>query len=115
MKTKRVLKGLLDIAEDDWLALWMIAQDVEELLGVDDPIRNLEITVGLVRELLNSGLRAGGSPAENDGVHFKPWPNQDPEVIVDFIRREWMQRGALPGWGDGPWFAKPRAAVRLVD
>jgi hypothetical protein len=111
MKTKAVLKRLLDSAEDDWLALWMIAQDVEEELGIEDPIANLEMTLQLVRELLKRGLRAGDSPVANTGVHFRPWPNQDPELIVDFIRREWLQRAALPSWGDGPWFAPERRAL----
>jgi hypothetical protein len=108
MDTKAVLKGLLDAAEDDWLALWMIAQDVEEQLGVEDPMENLEVTLGLVRQLLECGLRAGHSPAENDGVHFKPWPSQDSDAIIDSIRREWLQRAALPSWGDGTWFAVDR-------
>jgi hypothetical protein len=108
MNTKAVLKGLLDSAEDDWLGLWMIANDVEELLDIDDPMENLEVTLRLVRELLERGLRAGDSPVANSGVHFKPWPDQDPQVIVDYIRREWTQRAALPSWGDGPWFAAVR-------
>lgn len=108
MDSKAVLDGLLSFAEDDWLGLWVIANDVEELLGIDDPTENLEITVGLVRQLLKSGLRAGDSPVQNDGVHFTPWPDQDPNVIVDFIRRQWLERAALPSWGDRPWFAFDR-------
>src|SRR5438094_2386222 len=98
MNTKAVVKRLMDCAEDDWLALWMIAQKVEEELGIEDPMANLEVTLQLVRELLKRGLRAGDSPVANTGVHFRAWPNQDPEVIVDLIRREWTQRGALPSW-----------------
>ena len=108
MNRKAVLNGLLGVAEDDWLTLWMIAQDVEEQLGVHDSLENLEITVGLVKELLKRGLRAGDSPVGNNGVHFKAWPDQDPEVIVEFIRREWTERAALPRWGDCPWFAADR-------
>src|SRR5919199_4765610 len=109
MKREAVLEGLLSCADDDWLALWMIAQDVEELLGIADPLQNLEHTLALVRDLLKRGLRAGDSPVANSGVHFTAWPNQDPEAIVDYIRREWLQRGTLPRWGDSPWFAGERA------
>jgi len=108
MDTRSVLHGLLSFAEDDWLGLWVIANDVEELLGIEDPIENLEVTVALVRDLLKCGLRAGDSPVQNRGAHFTPWPNQDPNVIVDFIRRQWLERAALPSWGDGPWFAVDR-------
>jgi hypothetical protein len=52
MSIETVLAELLSFGEDEWLALWMIAGDVEEVLGIDDPNENLEITVGLVRELL---------------------------------------------------------------
>ena len=108
MDTKAVLQGLLSFAEDDWIGLWVIANDVEELLGISDPMENLEVTVGLVKDLLQCGLRAGDSPAASSAVHFKAWPDQNPKVIVDCIRREWMQRRALPSWGDGPWFAAER-------
>jgi hypothetical protein len=110
MDTKTVLDGLLRFVEDDWLGLWVIANDVEELLGIDDPIENLELTVGLVKELLKSGLRAGDSPVQNPGVRFRPWPNQDPDAIANFIRRQWLERAALPAWGDGPWFAVDRTS-----
>ena len=105
MNKKAVLRGLLSFAEDDWLGLWVIANDVEELLGIEDPMANLEVTIGLVTDLLQCGLRAGDSPAANSAVHFQPWPDQDPQVVADFIRRQWTQRRALPSWGDGPWFA----------
>lgn len=107
MNTHAVLNGLLDFGEDDWIPLWVIADDVEELLGIDDPDQNLEITVVLVKELLQRGFRAGYSPVRNSGVHFQAWSNQDPDVVVDFIRQEWAERDDLPSWGDCPWFAAP--------
>lgn len=110
---KTVLHGLLSFAEDDWLGLWVIANDVEELLGIEDPMANLEVTIGLVTDLLQCGLRAGDSPAANSAVHFQPWPDQDPQVVADFIRRQWTQRRALPSWGDGPWFAMDPGRRRL--
>jgi hypothetical protein len=109
MNIEAVLDGLLRFAQDDWIGLWVVASDVEEELGIDDPTKNLEITLVLVKELLKRGLRAGDSPVGNSGVHFKAWSNQDPDAVVDFIRREWSRRGGLPSWGDGPWFAAPSA------
>lgn len=113
MNIEAVLDGLLRFAEDDWIGLWVIASDVEEELGIDDPTKNLEITLVLVKELLKRGLRAGDSPVHNSAVHFNAWSNQDPDAVIDFIRREWAQRGGLPGWGDRPWFAAPPVRAEL--
>jgi hypothetical protein len=109
MNIGAVLDGLLRFGEDDWIPLWVIAGDVEDELGIDDPNENLELTVVLVTELLKRGFRAGDSPVGNSCIHFQAWSNQDADTLVDFIRREWAQRGGLPGWGDRPWFAAPSA------
>ena len=103
MNIEAVVEGLMGFAEDDRVPLWMICCDVEDELGAAEPERNLEVTLVVVRELLKRGLIAGDSPVH--GIHFKAWSIQDPEVILDFIRREWSQRGGFPEWGDGPWFA----------
>lgn len=106
MNVDAVLEGLVQFGEDDWIPLWVIAQDVEELLGLEDPIENLEVTVTLVTELLKRGFRAGESPILS-AVRFLAWPDQDPETVTFLIRREWMHRGTLPGWADCPWFCGP--------
>ena len=108
MDKQRLVEELLACAQDDWLALWMIAQDVEELLGVHDPNENLEVTITVVKELLNRGLRAGESPGVS-AAHFVPWPDQDPETVASLIRRQWVHRGTLTGWGDSPWFCAPHS------
>jgi hypothetical protein len=109
MNIDAVLEGLVQFGEDDWIGLWVIAQDVEELLGIADPNENLEVTVALVKGLLKHGLRAGESPV-GSAVQFVEWPDQDPEAVAYLIRRQWKQRGTLPGWGDCPWFALPTRA-----
>jgi hypothetical protein len=106
MNIDAVLDGLVQFGEDDWLPLWVIAQDVEELLDIEDPKQNLEVTITLVRELLKRGFRAGEPPLIS-AVDFLVWPDQDPETVTSLIRREWMHRGTLPGWGTGPWFCAP--------
>ena len=109
MNSDAVLEGLLGFAEDDWLPLWVIVQDVEELLEIDEPEEVLETTIALAKQLLKLGLLAGDPPVHNS-VPFKPWPNQDPDFIAAHIRREWRQRNGVPEWGDGPWFALPPTA-----
>ena len=108
MNIEAVVEDLLRLGESDWIGLWLIAACVADDLGIDDPDRNLEVTLVLVKELLRRSFRAGDSPAQNDCVHFTAWPDQDPESIVSFIRRQWTRRAELPSWGDGPWFAAPR-------
>jgi hypothetical protein len=102
MNIDAVLESLVQYGEDDWIPLWVIAQDAEELLDTEDQNEILEVTVTLVKELLKRGFRAGESP-HLSAVDFVAWPDQDPEAVAFLIRREWMHRGTLPGWGDCPW------------
>ena len=111
MDAAAVLEGLVSFAEADWVALWMIVDDVEAELSPDDDEETLEITLSLVEGLVQRGLVAGDSPVAG-GVHFTAWPNQDPSAIQEYIRREWAERGGPPGWGDGPWFATTVMALR---
>lgn len=110
MDKERLVDELLACAQDDWLALWMIAGDVEAEL--DDPDQTREVTIDVVRELLKRGLRAGDSPVNGDCVHFNAWANQDPDAIAAFIRRDWQHRDGPPGWDDAPWFAAPSFILR---
>jgi hypothetical protein len=111
MDTAAVLEGLVSFAEADWIALWMIVDDVEAELSPDDDEETLEITLTLVKGLVERGLLAGDSPVAS-GRHFTVWSNQDPSAIGRYIRRQWTERGGPPGWGDGPWFATPALARR---
>lgn len=112
MDKQKLVEELFSCAQDDWLALWMIAGDVEAELDSDDPEETREATIDVVRELLKHGLRAGDSPVNGDCVHFSAWANQDPDAIAAYIRREWQQRGEPPGWDDAPWFAAPAFVLR---
>ena len=104
MDASEVLDGLVEFGKQDWLALWMIVEDVEAELEPDDDDETLELTVTLVTRLLHRGFLAGDSPVHSV-MRFNAWPNQDPRAIGEYIRLEWKKRGGPPGWGDGPWFA----------
>jgi hypothetical protein len=45
MNIEPVLAGLLRFGEDEWIGLWVIADDVAQDLGVDDWAENLEATL----------------------------------------------------------------------
>jgi len=106
MDISEVLEGLVHFGQDDWVPLWVIVQDAEDLVGVKNEGRILETTIALARGLLQRGFRAGDGPMESAG-RFHAWANQDPEFVADFVRREWARRDDFPDWGDGPWFALP--------
>jgi hypothetical protein len=107
MEIDAMVEGLVSFAEHDWIGLWIICSDVEDELGVDDPEKNLEWTLIIVRELLKRGLIAGDSP-QGSAVRFSAWRSQDPDLIAQYIRGEWVRRGGQPAWGDAPWLAHLR-------
>jgi hypothetical protein len=108
MNIEAALEELAGWGEDDWIGLWLIVSYVADDLGIEDPNQQLETTLVLVNALLARGFRAGDSPAQNGGVYFVWWPDQDPAAIAAFIRREWARNDEFPSWGDRPWFAAPR-------
>jgi hypothetical protein len=107
MNIDAVLESLVGFAENDWIGLWLIVADVADELAVGDSQAQLEATVAVVRGLLRRGFLAGESPVRSS-VHFVAWPDQDPDAVVDLIRRQWAGNADYPAWGDCPWFAAPR-------
>ena len=75
MNIDAIVDGLAHFGEDDWIALWVIVDDVAQEFGLEDSQAQLEATLAVVRELLQRGFLAGESPASSNGVHFLPWPN----------------------------------------
>jgi len=109
MNVEAALDELAGDGEDDWIGLWLIVAYVTDDIGIEDPEKQLEVTLVLVSELLARGFRAGDSPVQNDGVLFVPWANQDPAAVTALIRRRWADNHDFPAWGDDPWFAAPRS------
>ena len=106
MKIGEIVDGLASYGEDDWIALWIVVDDVAEKLGLEDSQAQLEATLVVVRALLRRGFLAGESPVH--GTHFVAWPDQSPDAVAELIRRQWLGKPDYPDWGDGPWFAAPR-------
>jgi hypothetical protein len=106
MDPAAVLDGLVELGSDDWVALWMIVDDVKDELDPDSDEQTLELTIMLVRRLLERGLLAGDAPV-NSALRFNAWPNQQPSIVEEHIRRQWRERAGSPDWGDSPWFAMP--------
>lgn len=109
MDVAEVLDELVSFGQCDWVALWMIVDDVESELDPDDDAATLELTLVLAEGLLRRGFLAGDAPIESAAC-FNAWPNQEPTAVREYIRCEWSRRGGPPGWGEGPWFAALRCA-----
>lgn len=90
-------------AREDLVGLWEIAREVEEQTGPGEAAR--EQTLDLVRALLQRGLRAGDPPYLAGG--YRPWPNQEPDIVIERIRREWLALGRMPNITDIVWFDLP--------
>ena len=56
MDASEVLDGLVEFGKQDWLALWMIVDDVEAELEPDDDEDTLELTLALANCLLDRGV-----------------------------------------------------------
>lgn len=108
MNIEAIAEELARFCEDDWIGICVIVADVADALEVEDLEAQLEATLVVVRDLLRRGFLAGESPVSGDGVHFLPWLDQDPDVVVELIRRQRIGNADYPAWGDGPWFAAPR-------
>lgn len=90
-------------AKDDWVGLWEIVAAAKENFSMQEEVR--EGSFEIVRLLIARGLRAGNLTKEGG---FVPWPQQDPDTVIDRIRREWTELGGDPTINDIAWFDMPR-------
>ncbi len=87
-------------ARDDFVGLWEIVRQVERRTGPGDTAR--EQTLAVIRALLARGLRAGDPPYSAMG--YRPWANQEPDAVIERVRREWLALGRAPNIADIAWF-----------
>ena len=89
-------------ARDDFVGLWEIVRQVEQRTGPGSAAR--EPTLAVIRALLVRGLRAGDPPYSARG--YRPWADQEPDAVIDRIRREWLALGRMPNIADIAWFER---------
>jgi hypothetical protein len=105
-----VKQDLLAECRDDHVGLWSVIRYVEDAFPGLSPERIREITLDLLRGLLNSGRIEAGFPDTN-GVDFHPWPFPA-EAVIEQIQRHWLPTGPRPNIGEIAWFTAPsRLAV----
>lgn len=65
----------------------------------------MEDALSVARTLLSRGLRAGDPPYSAGG--FRPWDDQNPDIVIQRIRSEWILLGRKPDIPDIVWFDFP--------
>ncbi len=98
----KIVEDLHKESIDDVVGLWQVIGFVHECLGDESVLR--EPSLDVVRGLLAKGLLAGDPPYSAGG--YQPWSDQDPEAVIDRIRREWLALGRTPNIPDIVWFAR---------
>jgi hypothetical protein len=84
----------------DLIGLWQLVAAVQQDGALDIDIQTRVFWI--ITALLEKGLQVGDPPYATEG--YRPWPDQDPAVVIERIRREWEALGRLPNIPDIAWF-----------
>jgi hypothetical protein len=94
------LKGWIYEAAQDVVGLWNLCHAARYDWGATRPEEIKALVLGFVRELLANGVQAINV---SDG---RPWPDQQPDSVIERISREWDALGREPNVPDIVWFKK---------
>ena len=95
---ERRMKGWIYEAGVDVLGLWELCRAARYDWDASAPEEVKSLVLSFVQKLLKEGLQA------IDIGSGKPWTNQDPEIVIDRISREWDALGREPSVPDIVWF-----------
>ena len=87
---------------EDFVGIWEVLRDVQELLGIHDGAAAKAETLSIVRDLLEADLIVPGFPI-GLGPGFQPW-RLPPDEAVSWMKRAWDQLREEPFTGDICWF-----------
>jgi hypothetical protein len=106
-----IKKDFLIFCDQDWAGLWVLISFIQDANPNmrEDKIR--EMTLGILRDLLDEGLILAGAPAEH--TKFNPWKSGTEETLRR-IRDEWIKLGGCPALGDIVWLDITQKGVDLV-
>jgi hypothetical protein len=102
MTADDVLESLVEECHEDHVGLWRVVNAVRFDLGSTNPPETRELTLRLVRRLLQERGMQVGHPAP-DGRHFVSW-GVSPDQAVSRIEHEWAALGRDPNIGEVAWF-----------
>jgi hypothetical protein len=87
-------------ATEDVLGLWQLCRSARYDAGAKTPEEAKAMVLGFVRRLLESGVQAV------EVSNQRPWPNQNPDNVIERISREWDALGREPNVPDIVWFKR---------
>jgi hypothetical protein len=97
-----ILESLVEECREDHVGLWRIVNAVRFDLGSRNPSETRDLTLRLVRSLLDNPGMQVGHPTP-DGRHFVVW-GVSRDQAVNRIEREWTALGRDPNIGEVAWF-----------
>jgi hypothetical protein len=100
-----VLESLAEECRADHVGLWEVVHAVKFDMDVTDPGKVRELTLRLVRQLLQEHGMKVGQPAP-DGRSFLAW-DLSPDEAIDRIEQEWSALGREPDIGELAWLTSP--------
>jgi hypothetical protein len=92
------LRGWIYEAKVDVLGLWQLCRSARRDWGAATPSDVKNLVLSFVSKLLDRGLQAVNVS------DLQPWPNQDPESVIQRISSEWDSLGREPDVPDIVWF-----------
>ena len=103
MDLDRIRQEILTHLEIDWVELWLFPHLLHEIGGVRDEAKRREVSMALIRELLESGIIEAGE-IDWEKKRFVPWL-LGVEETIGRIESEWTQLGREPGMSEIGWFS----------
>lgn len=101
-KFEELKAALLEECKDDHVGLWSVIFDVKTTFKDKNPVKVKEITLQVIKDLLDAKLIVAGFPTK-DGRNFEAW-DYSTEEIISRISSEWDALGTEPNLGDIVWF-----------
>lgn len=103
MNMNDLIEDFLNESDVDYVGLWEIAQTAREDLGASTTDEVRKISMQIVKELYEKGLRPGDYYL---GARFDYWPDEGCQAMLDRIDREWKNNRADPNLAEPIcWFA----------
>jgi hypothetical protein len=104
-----IVDALVAESETDYVGFWQIGSNLNRYEEENDEQKYRNTVIAVARALILRGLKVGEL---GQGSAFVEWPDQNPERLLDQIKKKWEMvdyRGTI---GDVCWFnnLSPRGA-----
>jgi hypothetical protein len=104
-------RDILIIAHEDAIGLWHVIDIVHDAFPGASHHDIQEVTLRIIRNLLDQGLVQAGFP---DGRRFDAWKQSSAETVTR-IKAEWDAIGREPRLGEIVWFNTTEKGDREAD